>query len=102
MNFKEIIEELKKQDIPAYDFAFGDIENPLPNIGNWEEVDQEGGEGQGDHWHSVKYFKDHNIYINIYGFYTSHDGTDIDDGYSSASEVAPKLKTITVYENLGK
>lgn len=63
---------------------------------NWEEVHQEGGEGEGDHWESVKYFKDHNIYIKVVGFYSSYNGTDF-SGWSSCSEVKPKQVEITVY-----
>lgn len=66
-------------------------------IPNWEEVEQYGGEGQGDTWYSVKYFPNHNIYIRVDGFYQSHYGTDF-SGWDCLTEVTPKQKTITVYE----
>lgn len=65
-------------------------------IGEWEEVEQVGGEGEGDIWYSVKYFKDHDVYIKTTGFYSSYEGTEFYDGYGE--EVRPKEKTITVYE----
>lgn len=68
----------------------------ISGIGQWEEVEQVGGEGQGDHWHSVKYFKDHDVYIMTIGRYSSYEGTEFYDGYGK--QVFPKQKTITVYE----
>ena len=65
-------------------------------IGEIEEVEQYGGEGLGDSWYSVKYFKDHDIYIRTDGYYTSYNGTDFEQGYGN--QVFKKEKTITVYE----
>lgn len=66
-------------------------------VGEWEEVEQHGGEGKGDDWWSVKYFKDHDLYIKVSGFYASYDGTTF-DGWDSCKEVKPVQKTITVYK----
>lgn len=66
------------------------------NIPKWEEVEQVGGEGQGDTWYSVKYFKDLDIYLNVDGWYSSYNGTDI-DGWGAVTEVRPTEKTIIVY-----
>jgi len=96
MTALEIIEKVEELDISVSEFAYGDFENPLEGVGEWEEVDQHGGEGQGDDWHSVKHFKDHDIYIKTEGFYSSYHGTDFESGYGE--EVKPKEKTITVYE----
>lgn len=65
-------------------------------LGEVEEVEQYGGESMGETWYSVKYFKDHDVYIRIDGFYASYDGTSFYDGYGY--EVRPTQKTITVYE----
>ena len=65
---------------------------------NWTEVHQYGGEGQGDHWESVKHFPEHDIYIKVVGYYSSYSGTDFNDWKSACSEVKPKEKQITVYE----
>lgn len=100
MEFKEIIEELQNQEITNNDFAYGDMVNPLPKIGTWTEVDQHGGEGEGDDWWSVKYFRDHNIYIKIYGYYTSYEGTTFDRGIECYSEVIPKEETVIVYRSV--
>lgn len=64
-------------------------------LGRVEEVNQYGGEGQGDTWYSVKYFKDHDVYIRIDGFYSSYNGVYFNYGYGK--EVRPQEKTITVY-----
>ena len=65
-------------------------------LGEVEEVDQYGGEGQGETWYSVKYFKDHDVYIRTDGYYQSYNGTDFEEGYGQ--EVRPIEKTIIVYE----
>lgn len=67
---------------------------------DWEEVEQYGGEGQGDTWYSVKYFSKHDIYIKVDGYYQSYNGTEFYNGWNSCSQVFPKQKTITVYEQL--
>lgn len=103
MTGAQIIEQLeiisqKDSDINVASFAYGDIPNPLPSdIGEWEEVEQKGGEEQGSDWYSVKYFKDHDVYIRTDGFYQSYNGTDFDD-YDFGQEVTLQQKTITVYE----
>ena len=96
MTAKEIIEEVERQEISVDSFGYSDFESPLENVGEWEEIEQVGGEGEGETWYSVKFFKDHDVYIRTDGFYSSYNGTDFDEGYGD--EVRPKLKTITVYE----
>jgi len=65
---------------------------------DWKEVDQYGGEGKGDTWWSIKYFPDHDVYLRVYGYYQSYNGTEFYDGWGCVSEVKPQQKTITVYE----
>ncbi|MCB1712254.1 MAG: hypothetical protein KDH96_07200 [Candidatus Riesia sp.] len=65
-------------------------------LGEVVEVDQYGGEGQGDTWYSIKHFVDHDVYIRTDGFYASYSGTDFYDGVGKI--VTPKEKTVTVYE----
>lgn len=92
---EEIIEILEEREgIDVYEFAYGDFDSPA-DVGEWEEVKHYGGEGQGDTWYSVKYFKDHDVYIRTDGFYSSYNGTDFDEGFGR--EVKPAEKTITVY-----
>jgi hypothetical protein len=64
-------------------------------LGKIEEVDQYGGEGQGDTWYSVKHFIDHDVYIKTSGYYSSYNGTEFYDGYGE--EVKPVEKTIIEY-----
>ncbi len=65
-------------------------------LGEIEEVDQYGGEGCGDNWYSIKFFKDHNVYIKTTGHYSSYHGTDFENGYGE--EVKPVTKEVVVYE----
>lgn len=97
MNFQEIISELQKADISVQEFAYDDCTYP-EGIGTVEEVEQHGGEGEGEDWFSVKHFKDHDLYIKVSGNYYSHNGTDFEDWEDAVKQVTPKQKTITVYE----
>lgn len=38
MNYEEIIEALKNEEITPEDLAQGDMENPLPIVGDWKDV----------------------------------------------------------------
>lgn len=65
-------------------------------LGRVVEVDQYGGEGEGERWWSVKHFVDHDVYIRIDGHYQSYHGTEFYNGYGRV--VQPAQKTITVFE----
>lgn len=65
-------------------------------LGQIVEVEQYGGEGQGDDWYSVKHFVDHDVYIKTDGYYSSYNGTDFNYGYGK--EVKPVERTVTFYE----
>lgn len=119
LTFEEIIEKLKKvcedvddfayfEDIPfvlkegsAYEqekFEYaGNTYYKIEDIGLCKQVHQQGGEGEGDHWESVTYFPEHDVYIKVVGFYSSYNGTDF-SGWSACQQVIPREKTITVYE----
>jgi len=64
----------------------------------WTEVEQYGGEGQGDDWYSIKYFPDFDLYLKINGYYQSYNGTEFYGEWNCVSEVKPVTKTVTVYE----
>ncbi len=98
MNYQEILEEVKKQCRDVSEFAYEEYDSEKLGLGKVEEIDQYGGEGEGDHWHSVKHFKEHNVYIKVTGWYQSYNGTEFYDGWNCCSEVKPIQKTITVYE----
>lgn len=96
---KEILNLISKAEISVEDFAYGDFDSSLiEGLGEWEEVEHYGGEGQGEQWYSVKYFKDHDLYIRTDGHYTSHYGTDFD--YGLGYEVKPQQKAVTVFEQV--
>lgn len=98
---QEIIEKFK-EIVDVEEFAYytkNDEVTDKAGIGEFDQVAQYGGEGQGDTWWSVKYFKDHDVYLKVVGYYASHNGTDF-EGWESVSIVTPKEKTVTVYEKL--
>ena len=65
-------------------------------IKNYEVVSEYGGEGMGETWYAVLYFKDHNVYLKFDGYYTSYSGLEID--WEEIYEVFPQIKTYTAYE----
>lgn len=120
---EEILKKIEEFGVSEHDFAYDDAdfyedeyevreggewitlspeemeeryEQLKEELGGWEQVEQQGGEGQGDEWFSVKYFPAHDVYIRTDGWYTSYHGTDFENGYGY--EVRPKEKVITVYE----
>ena len=98
MNFEEIITELKKQEISVEDFAYGNRNVTYDVIGECEEIDSYGGEGEGSDWWRIKFFPEHKVYIKVFGYYSSYNGTDFEGWDDSTKEVVPQQKTITVYE----
>lgn len=111
--YEEILEILKSE-LSVENLAFhefpenwygkrenGDIDYSQwihPELGTVVEVDEYGGEGQGEQWYTVLHFVDQDVYIRVDGFYTSFNGTDFYDGWNCCSNVQPITKTITVYE----
>lgn len=77
-------------------FAEGYFDEEELGLGEIQEVDQYGGEGEGERWWSTKHFIDHDVYIKTRGDYSSYNGIDFDYGYGE--EVRPVQKTITVFE----
>jgi len=91
---KQILEKLSEAKISYEAIAYMDYDSEELGLGPVEEVDQYGGEGQGEEWYSVQYFKDHGVYIQIDGYYQSHYGCDFDN---APYEVEPKEVTVTKY-----
>ena len=91
MNYQEILEVLRKNIDSFEDFAYEEYESDdfVPNLGEIVEIEQVGGEGKGDHWHSVKHFVEHDMYIKVTGWYSSYNGTDFDGGWDCCKEVKP-------------
>lgn len=109
LTFSQIIKHVQKYyNDSVDDFAYDerrDFKNTgnsfdyeCPELGVMKEVEQVGGEGEGDTWYSVKYFQDHDVYIKVSGWYQSYNGTDFGDWNEACKEVRPVEKTITVYE----
>ena len=100
MKKEEIISVFRDNDLSIYDVAFGEMTNPMPVLGKWVEVDQYGGEGQGDTWWVVYHLIDLDIYIKINGYYNSYggDGVSLDEFESDLSIVQPRQKTVIFYE----
>jgi len=93
---KAVLEEKLSID----DFAYGDFDSEELGLGEIKEVDQYGGEGQGDEWYVVYLFVDHNIHLKVEGYYQSYNGTEFYEGWDDCFEVTPQEKTITVFEKL--
>lgn len=94
---EELIKKLQ-ETYELAEFAYADSTLEPDNILEFEEVFQYGGEGQGDEWYCVKYFKNCDIYLKIKAYYSSYEGILFDDGWDSVKEVRPHQRTITVYE----
>lgn len=98
MNYQEILDILKEKIKEVDQFAHEDYDNEELGLGEIEEIAQQGGEGEGSTWYSVKYFKDHNIYIRVDGYYQSYNGTEFYDGWNCCSECKPVERLVTFYE----
>ncbi len=66
-------------------------------IGTWEEVEHVGGEGQGEEYYIVLYFKDHDVHLREDGYYTSYHGASF-EASDGPYEVRPVQRMITFYE----
>lgn len=65
-------------------------------LGSYDIVlEHGGGEGDGSDHHIVYYFKEHDVYVRIDGYYQSYHGTDWED---KPYLVKPEAKTVIVYE----
>lgn len=101
MNAKEIIQEISAaiegewEDFFGLDLSDGTLSYIESKVGVFEEVQNYGGEGKGDAAYSVYYFKDHDTYLKLDGYYSSYNGFSFDE---PPFEVFPKTKTITVFE----
>lgn len=105
MNAEEIIEkllakleelELSESNFYNGDFSGTDTAAIESVVGSFEQV-EDGRGATGDHnsYDVVYHFKDHNVYLEANGSYSSWDGTDWSD--ASFYEVRPQRKMITVY-----
>lgn len=93
---EQILLQLKIKGVSNSDLGHDDVNWPQVGLGAVELADEHGGyEGQGEDCHKVYFFKDHEVYLRIDGYYASYSGSDWDnDPY----EVKPQEKLITVYQ----
>lgn len=108
MNAKEVIEkiecvlddlDLSMSQFFGEDYSNADREALSKELGDFEQVEYgRGATGDHDSYDVVYHFKDHNIWLEANGYYSSWEGTD----WSSAElyEVKPVQKTITVYQRV--
>ena len=68
----------------------------LKSLGDFECVEQHGGEGQGEDYYSVFHFKDHDVYIQFQGWYMSHSGSEFEKMF----EVRPEEVMVTQYNRV--
>lgn len=98
--YQEILDILKEKIDEVSDFAHEDYEPANLGLGEIIEVYQYGGEGDGDHWESVKLFKDHDVYIQVVGHYQSYNGTDFNGWNDACKQVQPIDEVVTVYKSI--
>lgn len=85
------------EDVPDYENLLIDDSDEVKaiaeKIGPWECVEHHGGEGEGDSYWTIYYFKAHNIYLDFNGWYASHHGAE----FTNLVEVFPTQVTKTEY-----
>jgi hypothetical protein len=100
MNAEKILERLEEffgnSEGGISKYAFNNFLDSELGLGEIKEVEQVGGEGEGDNWWVVKHFVEYDVYIKTNAFYSSYNGTDFYYGFGE--EVKPKEKSIVVYE----
>ena len=72
---------------------FNIIDEKLKLLGEFQAVDSHGGSGRGDEYWRVYYFKDHDIYIEFFGWYNSYSGAEFESMY----QVRPKTVELIKY-----
>lgn len=95
--YEEILQILKDNLNSVDDFANEEYDPEELGLGPIKEVHSQGGWDRGSDWRRVILFEDHNVYIEVSGYYTSYDGTEFYDGWGCCKQVEPKEVTITVY-----
>ncbi len=80
-------ESLIKEDVALYEL-----------LGEVKCVDFQERSSEGDHdtQYTRYYFEKHDAYVELSGYYSSHDSGDFDEIYG----VTPKEITVTIYEKI--
>lgn len=111
LTFEEIKDKLNNGAIDRHDFGdeeytgdnpvtmtttYGDITGPqLDRLGPALIVHTHSGEGDGHTETVVRWFPDHDVYVQLDGWYSSYDGTDWDQ--SGYEHVRPVMSTDRIY-----
>lgn len=96
----EIIKELNsltEREIKDLNYSPKYISTQL-ELGEALQVNSFGGEGEGDNIGSTIFFKDHNVYITMNGYYDSYNGADFSD--VNFTEVFPSISVTKVYSSI--
>jgi hypothetical protein len=105
----ELIEIIRKKDLlePLFDgdLKWAEVEdeegNPIEDTETYfkelfGEIEYKDGRCDTSEFWQVIYFKDHEVYLEIYGEYDSYGQGEHD--YSGVKEVKPVTKTVIAYE----
>ncbi len=97
MNLEKFKQLCEIHSLTPDDFYQGDFSDDFESlVGGIEEVENCGGEGEGDHCHVVICLVECDLYLRADGYYASDYGYDWTS--SKWYEVRPIQKIITVYE----
>ena len=108
MTFSEVLIKLEEQygeyDSYSDDYSiakfFEEEHGEVEGVGNFIDVQSQGGPAAGNQYVKVKYFPQHDLYIKIDGYYSSYDGTTFYDGWGNCKEVRPMVEPTTVYKEI--
>ena len=95
----EII-EIIREHIKPHEFADDNYDPTELGLGNTKNISKQKGDiGITSYAHKITYFKEHDVYIKLLGWYSSYSGScEWEDDNDNYSVVKPKEKTITVWE----
>lgn len=97
--YEEILQILEEKLVEGVQqFAYEDYDSEGLGLGIVKEVHSQGGCDRGSDWRRVFLFINHDVYIEVSGYYSSYDGVDFDEGWGCCKQVTPKEITVTVYE----
>lgn len=75
--------------------SYGGVTYGPSSVGTIEEVQTWGGSGEGESIGRVIFFPDHNVYIQVGGYYDSWNGSDYENGYHR--QVYPSIEVKKTY-----
>lgn len=94
---EEILQKIQEYKISWDDLGYDEVRWENYDFGKVENVDDYGGEGQGETFYVVYHFIDHDVYIKIDGWYQSYNGAEFE---TAPFEVRPVEKMVIFYEKV--